>query len=443
MGYKRGLSSNETLQPSILSGGIKEFGDIKDELKNIIQYGTVIDSILNEDYPNILDYGGINAIGGILFKPINFETSGTTFAKPLFPNLINPPLKNELVIVFKFISTEEDPTVKDRKEDYYYLTSVNIWNNPNCNPLPTKQGTLSKKKTYNEVEAGSPNNITEQEIDDQSLNFNSSLNPSQNTFEEKSNINTLLPFAGDTIHQGNFGNSIRLGSTAYSVNAFNSPRNNWSQNENNGNPITIIRNGQNPNIKNGDFEPITEDINKDFSSIYLTSDQIIPIQVSNNNYRSFSGFLPISPGLYEKSQVIINSDRLVFNSKKDSILMSSNKSMFIGANSSFNVTTKETIIDSFDIRLGSKDANQSIILGDKFLTDLKTILKELSTLCTAIGKITEVADVNIETGEITIGPAVNGKLKLLSKNFTTMLEGSGEGFIDLMESYKSQVNKII
>ena len=442
-GYRRGLSSNETLQPSTLSGGINEFGDIKSELKNIIQYGRVIDSILNEEYPNILNYGGINAIGGIIFKPVNFETSGTTFAKPLFPNLISPPLKNELVIIFKFVSTEEDATSEDLKEEYYYLTSVNIWNNPNCNPLPTKQGTLSKKKTYNEVEAGSPNNITEQEIDNQSLNFNSSLNPSQNTFTEKSNISPLLPFAGDTIHQGNFGNSIRLGSTSYSLNRFNDSRNNWSEKGDNGDPITLIRNGQNSNIENGNFLPITEDINKDLSSLYLTSKQIIPIITSNSNYNSFTNQLPSSPSSYDKPQVIINSDRLVFNSKTNNILLSSEKSVFIGANSSFNVSTKEVIIDSRDIRLGSKNAEEPMILGNKFLDNLEVIMKEISTLCMAIGKIKEVTTVNTETGIPNKVMALNGQLSSIANNLSNMIEGGGVGFIDQIEDYKSNVNKII
>mgnify|MGYP003632096944 FL=1 len=403
----------------------------------------VIDSILNEDYPNILDYGGINAIGGILFRPINFETSGTTFAKPLFPNIISPPLKSELVIIFKFFSTEITENNNKPKNEYYYLTSVNIWNNPNCNPLPTNQGTLSLQKTYSEVEAGSPNNITQQEIDNLSPSFNSSQNPSQNTFEEKSNINPLLPFAGDTIHQGNFGNSIRLGSTSYSLNKFNNSRNNWSEKGDNGNPITIVRNGQDPNIKNGNFLPITEDINNDLSSLYLTSNQIIPIITSNSNYNSFSNNPPISPGLYDKSQVIINSNRLVFNSKSDSILLSSQKSIFIGANSSFNVSTKAAVIDSRNIRLGSKEATEPIILGNLFLSNLEIIMKELSTLCLAIGKIKEVTDVNIETGVLTKLPAVNGQLKSIADNLSNMIEGGGNGFVDQIESYKSNVNKII
>ena len=50
------------------------------------------------------------------------------------------------------------------------------------------------------------------------LDLNSPISPTQATFVEKSNIHPLLPFAGDIIHQGRWGNSIRFGSTAKSAN---------------------------------------------------------------------------------------------------------------------------------------------------------------------------------------------------------------------------------
>ena len=50
-------------------------------------------------------------------------------------------------------------------------------------------------------------------------------------------------------------------------------------NNNINNPSILIRNGQPSNILNDGWIPITEDINKDQSSIYLTSNQ-------KNKYRS-------------------------------------------------------------------------------------------------------------------------------------------------------------
>lgn len=442
MPIKKGLSANETLQPSTLSGGINDIPFIQNEINSKLKYGRIVDTILNEEHPQIENYGGLNAIGGVLFKEIDIEAPGISFAKPLFPQITNPPLINELVIIFQFVSTSENPYTKEIKKELYYLSPINLWNSSNCNPLPPTTTPSLNKKSYSEVEAGSPNNINLEEKENLSSPLNSPTNPSQNTFVENGNINPLLPFAGDIIYQGRFGNSIRLGNTAYSLNRFNEPRNNWSESGNNGNPITIIKNGINKNINTPGWVPITENINTDPSSIYLTSNQVIPIGVANANYNSFSTSIN-PPNLYTNPQIIINSDQLAFNSKKDNILLSSQKSVFVGANSSFNVSTKEVVIDSRNIKLGSKNAEEPMILGNKFLDNLEIIMKEISVLCKTLGKVKEVTIVNTETGVPTKIDAVGGKLKVIADNLSNMIEGGGVGFIDQIESYKSNVNKII
>ena len=50
-------------------------------------------------------------------------------------------------------------------------------------------------------------------------------------------------------------------------------------------------------------------------------------------------FIPEPPNTFQGNQVIINSDRLVFNAKTDHILISAEKSIFLGSNSSINFTT--------------------------------------------------------------------------------------------------------
>jgi len=75
------------------------------------------------------------------------------------------------------------------------------------------------------------------------------------------------------ILEGRFGNSIRFGSTNIS-NEISNP-NGWSNLGNTGDPITIIRNGQSPNLDKKGWLPTTENISGDASSIYLTSNQRI------------------------------------------------------------------------------------------------------------------------------------------------------------------------
>ena len=137
------------------------------------------------------------------------------------------------------------------------------------------------------------------------------------TFLESSIIHPLVPFAGDQILEGRFGNSIRLGNTS-KIEA--EVTNNWSITGSSGNPITIIRNGQNPEVEPPSWKPITEDINKDLSSVYLTSNQQIPINTGFKD-QSYSN-PPVIPTEYNQNQIILNSGRLVFNANSDSILVS-------------------------------------------------------------------------------------------------------------------------
>jgi hypothetical protein len=96
------------------------------------------------------------------------------------------------------------------------------------------------------------------------------------TFEENAEIKDLQPFEGDTIIQARFGQSIRFGSTVSVL----SNDNTWSKNneDTNGDPITIITNRQGNRVVRNKFDSIVEDINKDGSSIYMTSTQEIDIK---------------------------------------------------------------------------------------------------------------------------------------------------------------------
>ena len=117
--------------------------------------------------------------------------------------------------------------------------------------------------------------------------------------------------------------------------------------------------------------PQVEDINNDLSSFYATSTQKIPIRTSYEDYSSFNE-PPILPREYNKSQIILSSGRLIFNAREDGIILSglnfvslnSNKDVGINAKSSFN-------INSTKINLGNKEADQQLILGNKFFISNK------------------------------------------------------------------------
>jgi hypothetical protein len=195
------------------------------------------------------------------------------------------------------------------------------------------------------------------------------------TFVERGNIHPLLPFEGDKILEGRWGNSIRLGSTVK-----NSP-NTWSSTGENGDPITIIRNGQGNQTDEG-WIPTIEDINNDDTSIYFTSTQKIPLEASSiNDYFSYTNNPPARPNEYAGKQIILNSGRLVFNTTEDHLLLSSIKSINLNAIESINFdTTGPVILQAGEVYLGSKNATEPVLLGQSTINLLQTLLQELATL---------------------------------------------------------------
>ena len=88
----------------------------------------------------------------------------------------------------------------------------------------------SQQQDYTQTEAGSVRRVTDggTEID------------LGNNFQEKLSVRNLQPYEGDLIYQGRWGQSLRFGSTAN-----NTPiPNPWSKSGEDGDPITIIKNGQ-------------------------------------------------------------------------------------------------------------------------------------------------------------------------------------------------------
>jgi hypothetical protein len=97
---------------------------------------------------------------------------------------------------------------------------------------------------------------------------------------------------------------------------------------------------------------------------------------------------PESPNEYVGEQVLINSGRLFFNSKKDSILLSAQKSINLNTNDSVNIDSKNKfVVDTREVYLGSKDATEPIILGDKFLADFQKLLTNMISLTSALGTV--------------------------------------------------------
>jgi hypothetical protein len=266
----------------------------------------------------------------------------------------------------------------------YGLTSINSNSSPSAYTSPT---TPTPPKNYAQAFDGIINIVPEGDFE---LNYSSADSLKPSTFVEQGNIHPLLPFEGDVIYEGRWGNSIRFGSTT-------KPKNNWSTSGNNGDPILILKNGQDPNANNFGSEFIIENIKNDLSSIYLTStQQLKDFTLANENFYSYQlggkptiTPVPETPASYKNSQIALNSNRIVLNANSDSVLISGQKSVGISSNLSINMESKHMVFSGNDIRLGSVDAIHPILKGDKTVDMLKTILKELINISTSLKTITD------------------------------------------------------
>ena len=404
MGFKSGIQANNSFASSP-SMGVTEEGN------NII-VGRVIDIILDNQHPEYSNYGGDNSIGGIFFEIQNFNSPGSTFAKPFYPQFSSYPLVNELVLIHKLPG--DNMNKAGSNEVFYYVNMINLWNHPHHNAFPNvRQLNTSplNQQTYDQTSKGITRQINPP--NPPSVNLNSSVNPSQETFQEKNNIHPLLPFSGDIIHQGRWGNSIRFGSTNLPLESTDNPLNDWSNGGINGDPITIFRNGQPNNSSNQGWTHIIENINSDLSSLYLTSTQTLPLSPSSENYRSFNT-PPESVQSYSNPQAILNSDRIIINAKTDSVLLSAQKSVNLSTNESVNINTPNFLIDSGNIRLGNKNARESVIKGDTLYAHLDQMLTALLQMLAVL----KTSVVNIDPSQVTADSTKN----LIYANVETSLE---------------------
>ena len=347
----------------------------------VTSFGRVKDIVLDENHPRFTDYGQWNGLGTIIVEVFDKSNPGIEkVAKPYSPQSKSLPIINEVVQLFLLpIPTNGN----DLREDYYYLPSYNVWNSPHHNALPNpRKNNLppSQQLDYQQTEGGLVRRVTDGSTE---IDLNSPTNPSQNTFVEKPNIHPLLPFAGDVMYEGRWGNSLRFGSTAKSDSEY---KNDWSVSGKNGDPIVILRNGQPINSSEEGWIPITEDINQDLSSIYLTSTQTLP--VDDNTKDKFTSFNTLGRAIildqYSDPQIFLNTDRIVLNAKNDSVLIGSKKGINLSTEEYMNVKSRNLFIDAQNVKLGNEGATESLLLGDKTADLLSRLITQLSSICNVL-----------------------------------------------------------
>jgi hypothetical protein len=378
MALKTGItnSSRGSTPPPNIGGAQSQIATLKSQM----MAARVTDIVLDENHPRFNTVGQWNGIGAIFYEFVNKSgtSTNTSYAIPYDSQIKTYPLVNEIVLLFSLPSQQMGTNTAD--ETYFYLSPLGIWNHPHHDAYPNlvNPGKLTNNQDYKSTENGVVRRVTDNSTE---IDLNSPINPSQNTFVEKTDIHPLMPFMGDSLLEGRHGQSIRFGSTAKSK---SEKKNNWSTTGTNGDPITILRNGQPTNVNDRGWIPITEDLSNDLSSIYLTSyQQLNTFKVASELYQSYKT-PPTFPSQYKNPQVILNSDRIVINAKADSVLLSAQQSIGMSTNGSVNVDATSHYISSNDIKLGSKNATQPVLLGNDTIEVLKQLTNAIKDLASIL-----------------------------------------------------------
>ena len=200
-------------------------------------------------------------------------------------------------------------------------------------------------------------------------------------------ISPLQPFEGDVLIEGRFGNSIRLGSTGKNDSERYTKERNYSG-TNSTDPIIILSNGQ-LNKKNKEF--VVESFEDDQASLYLTSTQ----QISDNGIQlDFNKHTAVSE--FNTSQLIGSADIIILNSKSDSVIL--------------NSSNRISLIATEGVRIGSDNASEPMILGDKLESVLIKILDIIQAGgVNSAGKTTPIRIADIQTLRTTINEIRSNK----------------------------------
>ena len=369
MAIKRGVSAINAVQDQHRLNNY--LAGLSSRVGSILTTGRVKSIILDDTHPLFEELGAWNALGTIEYTSATSTSPNEKrlLAKPLDPNNKFYPLVNEIIYIFQLPNSDLGEAFAGNSS--YYINTVGLWNSQHHNAYPENPNVPepAQNKDYLQTTAGSVRRAVDQ----------SSEIYLGRTFRERGDIHPLLPFEGDKILEGRWGNTLRFGSTVQNTN------NDWSSVGVNGDPITILRNGQGTRSDEG-WVPVTEQINNDDSSIYLTSTQKIPIEVSSiNDYYSYKTNSPTIPNQYTGKQLILNSGRLLLNTTEDHLLLSSKKSINLNAVDSINFdTTGPVTLQADKVYLGSKSATESVLLGDTTVKLLNTLITELINITNAL-----------------------------------------------------------
>lgn len=279
------------------------------------------------------------------------------WADPIMPYQSTVPIIGEYVLVFK-------ASILNR---YFYIGPLNVSRNITINNAPLVGDVVENARTS----ATSNKTVGQMIANGVATAINTLKNTVSNeklvNYNPPSDVQPIKAYEGDVIFQGRYGNSIRLGSSQmHQADGKDADTIQY--------PNIVIRTGQSKNsLKTGtDSSALTiEDLSGDASSIYLTTNETIPFIPSTKDSNIFLYSVADRPGSFSGAQLIASSDRIVMNSKMESIFLFSGKGIHLnslGKGITLDTEGSLTAYSDADITLSSPKTIVAKTGGDILLT---------------------------------------------------------------------------
>ena len=330
---------------------------------------------------------------------LNWSANDLRKVKPLFRGFSDSITINESVLVTEIGG------------QLYYLGPINITNNPsvNFNNLGSSDFDENFQK---EIPASSRTFPIGVNFTRLNKNFKPELDDPQESVERFTHPETgnqvFSDLYTDTILEGRFGNSIRIGARNINPIIFLSNGRTERQVEesiNDGSILAMLEQGS--VLQHFDREVLDDE---PYQFKFADEEIDTPLKTIRKTFLSSLGRgngvdgeddTEIDTTIYEYSapQTILNSDRVIINARKDNLYLAAFQHIHLGSGNTMTFSTSNNVlfnaetnfvINTPQIKLGSQvdDETQPLALGDTLVEKLEELCDHLSQLCTDIQSIT-------------------------------------------------------
>tara|TARA_Y100001937_G_scaffold126667_1_gene196538 strand:- start:7332 stop:8669 length:1338 start_codon:yes stop_codon:yes gene_type:complete len=400
-----------------------------------LEEAEVIQVVLNPGDPGYVRFDDLGKIKArYINSEVNVGTGDLRWAYPMSSNFRCYPVVGEVVIMAEYFGRRYYmPTLNKRAS-----VNNNIFPGVSLNKLAVKTGGGNSSDYKSKSASGGGSNKGMADI----------VSKVYKTFVPNMTILPTKVGSGDLVIDGRFGQSIRMSAAGTKKEQYNSPNMFFrvGQRLSSDDPTGFLS-------KMGFGKPLEENINDDGTSLYMTTNEKIGLITStakdtSNKVHSKSWKSPVKgqtltvPSFWDGKQIILNSDRLIFNSRNNEMVFTSlgctyfcTSQWFLSDSMKGHVfnsegqtvirNKKNTIINSPKIFLGVKDEAkpkliegklEHLVLGET----LKKLIEELIDTITKAQYINGAGPASLNPANLPKFMGIKNKLKkILSKqNFT-------------------------